>query len=148
MVLCARLLWSSQLRSCVLAHIPTIHQQFVLPPGLLRWPTTSTYLCKCAQVAIVLAFVGILVTNEIESLVAHLGAYKSEAHKLELRINDLLSSFRLNITQAEGYVESAVTNVSFREYKAPIYQTNATEDDVTPADSTDDCRNINLVCRI
>jgi hypothetical protein len=79
-------------------------------------------LGECAQVATVLAFVGILVTDEIESLVSHLGAYKSEAHKLELQINDLLSSFQLNITQAEGYVESAVTNMAFREYRTPIHQ--------------------------
>jgi hypothetical protein len=60
--------------------------------------------------------VGVLVTNEIESLISDLGAYKSEAVRLEGQLNTLLGRFGQNITQAEGYVESAVTNMSFREY--------------------------------
>ena len=66
-----------------------------------------------------LVFVGILVTNEIESLVSHLDAYKMEARNLEVQANGLLSTFGLNITQAEGYVQSAVMNMSFREYRTP-----------------------------
>ena len=62
-----------------------------------------------------LGFVGVLVTNEIEALVSNLGAYKSQAHKLEVQVNGLLSDVNLNITQAESYIQKAVTNMSFCE---------------------------------
>ena len=64
-----------------------------------------------------LGFVGCLVTTEIESLVSNLDAYKSQAHKLEVQINGLLSDVNLNITQAESYIQKAVTNMSFCEFQ-------------------------------
>ena len=50
--------------------------------------------------------------HEIESLVSNLDAYKSQAHKLEVQANGLLSDVNLNITQAESYLQKAVTGGS------------------------------------
>lgn len=83
-----------------------------LSSGLVR---AIAVTMSIAIVAAVVGFVGVLVTNEIESLISHLYVYKSEAEKLQDEANDLLDTFQLNITQAESYVQKCLTNMSFRK---------------------------------